>query len=508
MSKKSKGDIFTPPHIVSIVLDYAGYTSSDSILEKHILENSCGDGRFLCEIVRRYIEAYRTIHIGTSGINHDLERYIHGIELDSGYCKECVNNLNAIVKEEGIEGKINWDVRCIDALFTDYIYKGALPDYIVGNPPYVRIHNMDDPDSLAEAFTWCSGMTDLYIAFWQKSLTNIKNGGVVCFITPSSWVTSVAGREMRSYLRRTGYLRGVIDFKDTQVFDNAQTYVMVTLCSASAPNWGVFKDDVNLGEPFFHYDEYDPDTKKIKDDTILKYSQAITQGTKDTYIDMCSPDDCAVLHEVRLPHRDWISVKNGFATLKDEVFINEDAPEEMSIRVVKATTKETDTERCVFPYTKAGPMGYVPISLDVMEDTYPEAYNYLLSHKQELLKRKYDGNWYTFGRSQGLSDLDKMKISINNTVKTKDDLHLNLLDKGVGVYGGLYIVTDNWYVCGGSEEAHEKVLRKVMDILSDDKFIRYVFSLKKYKSGGYCTFSSKDAEAYINWILDQECDIL
>lgn len=32
-----------------------------------------------------------------------------------------------------------------------------------------------------------------------------------------------------------------------------------------------------------------------------------------------------------------------------------------------------------------------------------------------------------------------------------------------------------------------------------EEFLNYVKALKKYKSGGYYTFSSKDLENYLNW---------
>lgn len=40
---------------VHLILDTAGY-QGNAILQKHILDNSCGDGAFLCEIVHRYCE--------------------------------------------------------------------------------------------------------------------------------------------------------------------------------------------------------------------------------------------------------------------------------------------------------------------------------------------------------------------------------------------------------------------------------------------------------------------
>ena len=43
--------IFTPTKYVNELLDVIGY--NDQLYGKSILENSCGDGRILVEIVRR-----------------------------------------------------------------------------------------------------------------------------------------------------------------------------------------------------------------------------------------------------------------------------------------------------------------------------------------------------------------------------------------------------------------------------------------------------------------------
>ena len=56
---KHSGQVFTPDFLVFSILDYAGYTKG-KILQKHVIDNSCGDGAFLCEITNRYCEDYLT----------------------------------------------------------------------------------------------------------------------------------------------------------------------------------------------------------------------------------------------------------------------------------------------------------------------------------------------------------------------------------------------------------------------------------------------------------------
>ena len=78
---KKIGQVFTPQYIVEEILNYAGYTST-TIIDKHIIDNSCGDGAFLKVIVSRYCQ--ESINSGTpiNKIKKGLEKYIHGIDVD------------------------------------------------------------------------------------------------------------------------------------------------------------------------------------------------------------------------------------------------------------------------------------------------------------------------------------------------------------------------------------------------------------------------------------------
>ena len=64
-------------------------------------------------------------------------------------------------------------------------------------------------------------------------------------------------------------------------------------------------------------------------------------------------------------------------------------------------------------------------------------------------------------------------------------------DEGVGVYSGLYILT----------EVKENELIK---LLYSDDFISYISLLGKYKSGGYYAFSSKELKGFLEYKYSQK----
>ena len=53
-------------------------------------------------------------------------------------------------------------------------------DYVLGNPPYVRVHNLGDSFDLIKNFLFAqNGMTDLYIVFYEIGLRMLNKDGIL-----------------------------------------------------------------------------------------------------------------------------------------------------------------------------------------------------------------------------------------------------------------------------------------------------------------------------------------
>lgn len=109
----SSCQILTPTEYVRKMLDYAGYIRG--LCGKRILENFCGEGNILCEIVRRYIEDAINSEYSITAIVQGLENDIVGIEIDENKVTVCIDNLNRILEEYGI-GEVKWNVSYSDYL--------------------------------------------------------------------------------------------------------------------------------------------------------------------------------------------------------------------------------------------------------------------------------------------------------------------------------------------------------------------------------------------------------
>src|ERR1700722_21022097 len=210
---KNLGQVSTPDSIVDFMLDAAGY-KGESILNKHILDNSCGDGAFLKNIISRYIKVAQEKNFSSAEIKKGLETYIHGVEIDTTAYKNCVKNLNSIFPA-------NYDIKLGDALsIKDYDKK---MDFVVGNPPYVKIHNLNGEYKRLISQKQLKGMVNLYLLFYLLSFQKLNSTGKLIYITPS-FFKSVSSKILREKIYQEKKLVHVYNFKHQQIFPNITTY--------------------------------------------------------------------------------------------------------------------------------------------------------------------------------------------------------------------------------------------------------------------------------------------
>ena len=154
-------------------------------------------------------------------------------------------------------------------------------------------------------------------------------------------------------------------------------------------------------------------------------------------------------------------------------------------KAIKASTNQI--KKIIFPYDSS----FNLVDFNLFEK---DLQKYLENNKKLLENRSLEKNskWYEFGRSQGIRDFFKKKIVINNLISKSNKLKLAYIDSKIGVYSGLYIITD-----------FDDNLKLIEKFLSSSDFLDYVSVLGKYKNGGYYTFSSSDVKKYLIYKLNK-----
>lgn len=383
--------------------------------------------------------------------------------------------MDTIISKFGVQG-VKWNVLNCNALSVS-TFNGII-SFVIGNPPYVRLHNLANHYEDVKSFVFGKdGMTDIYLVFYELGLRMLNKNGKLCYITPSSWLSSLAGTNMRNYIIKHKNLISLIDLGHYQPFEGAITYTMIAL----------FDKQKTYG--YIDYYVYSEKHKsKVYVDTI-PYEDMLIDGK--FYIGRRKELSLLrLIKNTKLPCN-HAKVKNGFATLADKVFIKELPFSNLTIPVLKASTGKW--MKAFFPYDSNGK----PLSKEELF-SYPEIAEYLTMHKTDLLKKqteKQNPNWFLFGRSQAIKDVYIKKYSINTIIKSVETIKLIEVPSGQGVYSGLYILSDVPF-------------ELIESIIKSDEFIAYLKILKHYKSGGYYTYSSKDLEQFINYKLSQNTKIL
>lgn len=350
---KELGQVMTPSAIVEHMIDDVLNLTEEEIQNFIFLDNSCGDGIFVKELLKRGVP----------------KEHIFVCDID----QEILLKVRELLPENNI--------RC-GSFFLQKDWEGAF-DVVIGNPPFVRIHNiLPEIKKQIKDFNFCFGMYDLYYAFYEYGLKMLKDNGRLLYISPTSFMRNVSGERMRKYIQENHLLKYYEDFNNSQQFAGYSTYTGIFLLSRAGKEievpWG--KTRQKIGLPFS-------------------------------------------------------SLQNGLATLADGIFIKDSFPAEFERELIspilKASTGELKEIIC-------------PPKTEEELKRYPHVYNYLLSHKEKLEGRSITGNtqWFEFGRSQGIKNIHNKKIAIGTTMPF-EGLKTYLLDENTYVYSGLYATADD-----------------------------------------------------------------
>ncbi len=420
----NNGQVPTPPKYVNELLDCIGYTHD--LYDKSVLENSCGEGNILKEVVRRYItnsleEGYSNVQI-ISG----LENRITGYDIDPKCINKCIDTLNTLAKEYGLTG-IQWNISNLDYLKC----KKNSYQFIIGNPPYITYHNLsvEQRDFLKEKYDTCKdGRFDYCYAFIEAGLRDLAKDGKMAYIIPYSVVRNKYAAKARMLIKE--HLKGVIDYKGIQLFPQTITSSIIILC------------DMENNSDIYYCGKKDGLQKNISKESL------IGKWVFDTE------------QEDNLRRfGDYFKVSNSVATLYNNAFVFEVKEEDdlfyyledgkvekdivfdaVSVKSEKKYQNSKKRDKIIFPYkiTEGRVLSYQE---DEFRQTFPECYAHLKRNKDKLLKRKSSEGvqWFEYGRVQAINSIfvNKliMSVVITNNVKVYD------VGCGAIPYAGVFIRT-------------------------------------------------------------------
>jgi len=498
--EKLYGKVYTPSFIVKTILDEAGY-KGENIIGKYILEPSCGNGSFLKEIVERIC-----LFSNRENIDKNL-KYVYAFDIDEQAIEEAKNSLNRIVKSFFPDlDNFEWNIFKFNALhLVDFLnvlgYEKVLNlpsfDYIVGNPPYVRIQHLKPKERvyLQTHFKFCKkGSTDLFIAFFELAWNLLKPDGICGYITPNTYFYTETAQTLRNFLVKNKALIKIIDFNDLQLFKNKSTYSAITIFGKQKRN-------------IFVYQFYENE-KKFYEKTIEIAS--LNNSKRWVFNFTASNRDSSKM--VRLSN--IASIHTGLTTLCDKFYIldfHHQIDEKLSLvysrisgfitiendilkPILKASRPskwDTKKEMIIFPYSEIdNKMEIIPE--DILNDKFPKAYSYFLAHKELLLQRdRAKPNpvaWYAFGRNQNLKNSFGEKIIFSNIMKVPNFIYV--AEPKFTFYSGYCIKLNTDII------SYEELLQQ----LNSERMHNFVLSRSRSFRDGWKAYSKKvleDFEIYL-----------
>lgn len=477
MSKsKTMGQVFTPADIVAFMLDNVGYSADSDILNKTVYEPSFGQGVFLFEVVDRLINKAVEEELDAQKITDLLNNNIYGVEFDEVLFSETVSSLTQYVQDKGLVSPSWENLRCADAL-------GFSPesgfDFVVGNPPYIRTHNLtDEMRANMEKFSIsATGTPDMYVTFMEYGLSVLKEDGKLSYIVPNTWLKNTSQKDLREHLFSKKLVKSIHDFMSEKVFSTVGTYTAIVVCcegnesieysQKEAGNWvtsAVPYEELVEGETWLF--------QSPKNQAILRKNRA----KEKTFGDIC------IIQNALMTMRNGIYLGAAEAGVEDEILYD----------AVKASTFKggSKRDRILFPYRLLNGAVF-PYSEEELSLSFPKAYAYLLDNKDELLARKRDASadWFHYGRSQGVALLpSKRKIVFRQHLSdslTKMDVHI--LPESTLVYAG-------WFIMEKEDSGYS--LEDIKEIMESEEFCTVMRLVGKDMSGGYKELYSKHLKSF------------
>ena len=417
--KEVNGAVYTPEYIREHIVSRVLRQLDGPLHEKKFADIACGCGGFLITLAK---------HLHQTGIPYSevFENCLYGVDIAEYSINRTRLMLTLLALEEEDEETYLFNLTHANSLsfrwedIDDVRQHGGF-DAIVGNPPYVGASKIDE-ESKALIKLWevsKTGKSDMYIPFFQIGIENLTPNGILGYITVNNFYRSVNGRALRHYFAHRRLEISIVDFGAEQVFHGRSTYTCLCFVR-NVDNGAVFYTSCessrleDLSEESFERFEYNNLEGQESWSLMPNHEQEFIRKTRERGI----------------PLGKYTTIKNGFATLRNDVYLfvpkledewyyyfeSEEGEVQVEREICRDAVKcnilrgpediEANIEKLIFPYRIGEGNVVAPIEEEEMRLRYPCTYRYLEKKKNVLGERSESEKiqpWYLYGRSQALN---------------------------------------------------------------------------------------------------------
>lgn len=448
------GDVFTRLEVVGFMLDEVGYIASADLSNISITEPSCGEGEFVVEIVKRLKASAQMYGFD---LNVAYHKCVSAYDIDKKKIDICLQRITIAAPEiKHPEQNIHTE---------DYIL--ASPQYVdivVGNPPYIRYEEIPkDKLPLYKDFPTFYYRSDMYVLFFEKSLSYLKQGGKHCFICANRWIKNKYGKKLRALIARHYCIEKIINMEGADAFkEDVLAYPAITLITNGVHQKNVLYAEIN-----------DIAQMQISSYKTLKIPK------DDDWSSMFYTQE----QTFDLIENQGFKIGIGVATGADSIFISRNLKNEVenclllpaiNARDLSGDNMQWEGRYLLNPYDSNGQL--------IRLDRYPKAKAYLERHRERLSARhkakKSPSRWY--------ATIDRIQPALQGKEKILlPDISGNTF---VFIDKGQYYPMHNIYYITGNDSRKLNILAALL--MSD--FVRQQLSkLTNHMNGGYPRWQSQ-----------------
>lgn len=472
---KQHGLVLTKSNVVEFMLDRVGYSPEFDLRDVKVIEPAAGSGAFAISIINR-------LHSSSIRFGFSFQEALSNLRFYE------IDNQMAILLAERIEARLKQLSVITDTqtIFQeDFLISSAKKcDLVIGNPPYVRYENIPEKLKLEyrKRFALFSHRSDLFIAFYEKGLSLLKENGTLSFICSNRWLKNGYGRKLRELIHLAFSIDEVIDLERTSPFEEEViAYPAITTIHKSQKqgrgNYYQIDDISGL-------DRIDIDIKPVRTLDTGNSLNWFSHKLHDS-----SRDDCFDSIE-----NQGFKIGIGVATGLDKVFIRKDferfVEKELLIPIIlskdfKNNELKWSGNYIINPFDRQGRL----INLD----KFPGARQYFESNKEALIRRhvakKNPNAWY--------KTIDKIDPRLTYKAKIflpdiSNNVHLFVDDGKFYPHHNIYHITGQNY----------NKLELLAAILLSDFIKIQLLELGNKMNGGYPRWQSQNLRKLQTPIID------
>ncbi len=392
---ETKGVVYTKRWVVELLLDLAGYRAENNLVDAIAVEPAAGNGAFLRPMIERLLDSCRRLGKPLQACRESLIAY----ELDDESAGRARAVATTVLREHGVKVDLAEDLAGSWVRTGDYLFEATSPeaDFVIGNPPYVRLEDIPEETALfyREAYPTMRGRADLYVAFFEAALRQLRENGVCAFICADRWMRNQYGAELRDLVTTDFSVEVVIEMHNADAFhEEVDAYPAITVIRRQNQGLAVV---ASAG----------PEVEGTASEALSAALQATARGENpatqnglrmapvDTWFKGADPWPCHSPEQLTLLRRleerfpsleTCAKVGIGVATGNDGVFITKDASLVEQSRLLKLALV---SDICEGTMKWSGHYLVDPWNCDglVPLDKYPRLRGYFEKHATALKKR-------------------------------------------------------------------------------------------------------------------------